>query len=329
LDTFKSFISKLYTVNDQSFTDIALALFRHQVANNAVYKEFVGNLGTDVSAVNKLEQIPFLPISLFKDFEIKTGNWENEVTFTSSGTTTSVQSRHAIPDLTFYQTHAQKCFEYFFGNITDYHFLALLPSYLERQGSSLIAMVDYFIKTSGSRLSGFYLNDQGRLMRDLDQASRDQRKTILWGVTFALLEMAGGHETDLGDTIVIETGGMKGKGNEITRAKLHEILSEAFKVPAIYSEYGMTELLSQAYTKGDQLFFCPPWMKVVGRELTDPLQKGLLNVSAGINVIDLANWHSIAFVETEDLGIIRENGAFEVLGRIDNSDIRGCNLLLD
>lgn len=329
MDTFKSFESKIYTVNDQSFTDIALDLFHFQAVHNPVYKEFIENLSFDVKAVKSLDQVPFLPITFFKHQIIKSGNWQQEIVFTSSGTTASVPGQHAIQSLEFYLQHAQRCFEFFFGPITDYHFLALLPSYLERQGSSLIAMMDHFIQQSKSPYSAFYHFDIQKLLEDLESLRHSGRKTILWGVSFALLDLADKHPVDLSPFLIFETGGMKGRRKEITRAALHDILANELQANKIYSEYGMTELLSQAYTKGSQRFFCPPWMKVIGRELTDPLQKGLLTETGGINVIDLANWHSIAFIETEDLGKVNADGSFEILGRMDNSDIRGCNLLME
>jgi hypothetical protein len=229
----------------------------------------------------------------------------------------------------FYLDHAVRCFEEFFGAITEYNFLALLPSYLERKDSSLVAMMDHFIKKSGSTSSGFYLSNISKLLDDLQNLKEQGRKTILWGVSFALLDLAENKKPDLSHCLVFETGGMKGRRIEITKQELHERLCEGLNVDQIYSEYGMTELLSQAYSKGASTLYCPPWMKVVGRDLSDPFQKGLLGETAGINVIDLANWHSIAFIETEDLGKVYTDGSFEIQGRIDNSDIRGCNLMVD
>lgn len=329
MDTFKSFVSKLYrTVNDQSFTDIALGLFRYQALHNPVYSAFIEKLSIPVPEVRRLDQIPFLPISLFKHYDIKTGEWEAETVFRSSGTTANVSSCHSVPNLALYLAHAQTNFEYFFGNVEGYHFLALLPSYLERTGSSLIAMMDHFIKASKSPYSGFYLHDTEKLLVDIAKTKHENRKTILWGVSFALLEMAETYSVDLSHVLIFETGGMKGRAKEITRARLHDVLAGAFRVNNLHSEYGMTELFSQAYTKGGLQFHAPPWMKVLVRDLTDPLHKGLLNESGAINVIDLANRHSIAFIETEDLGIVYGDGSFEILGRVDNSDLRGCNLLL-
>ncbi len=330
MNTFKSFETKLYTLNDQSFSDIALELFRFQASENPIYRAFIENLSTRVGEVRTLEQIPFLPISFFKHEVIKTGKWQEETVFTSSGTTTTRASRHAVQNLQFYLQHAQKNFEWFFGPVTDYNFLALLPSYLEREGSSLIAMMDSFVKESHTPYSGFYLKNTEKLLKDLEVLRFDKRrKTILWGVSFALLDLAENHSLDLSPFMIFETGGMKGRRKEITRKALHDKLTNALQISEMYSEYGMTELLSQAYTKGGHRFYTPPWMKVIGRDLTDPFHKGLQNETAGINVIDLANWHSIAFIETEDLGKVYEGGSFEVLGRLDNSDIRGCNLLIE
>jgi len=206
--------------------------------------------------------------------------------------------------------------------------MALLPSYLEREGSSLIAMMDYFIRESASPFSNFYLNNTDQLLGDLECLRTDNRKTILWGVSFALLDLIEKYELDLSHCLVFETGGMKGRRKEIIRAELHATLMERLNVTKIYSEYGMTELFSQAYTSGGQQFSCPPWMKVVARDVTDPFTLGLLGETSGINVIDLANWHTISFIETEDLGKVYADGSFEILGRLDNSDVRGCNLMM-
>lgn len=328
METFKSFESKLYTLNDESFADIALQLFRFQAVHNPLYHSFVTHLGIDSEAVTTLEAIPFLPIAFFKSNLLQTGEWSPQEIFTSSGTTGSVTSRHAVHQVDFYLAHAQRCFEAFFGPLTDYHFLALLPSYLERKGSSLIAMMDHFIRQSHSPRSAFYLHDVDKMLRDLEALRSDGRKTILWGVSFALLDLAEQFPRDLSPFLIFETGGMKGRKKEITRAELHTRLTQAFGVDKIYSEYGMTELLSQGYTRGGNTFWCPPAMKVIGRDLTDPFQKGLLHETCGINVIDLANIHSVAFIETEDLGKVYPDGSFEILGRMDNSDVRGCNLLI-
>ena len=329
MDTFKSFDRDLYSVNEDNFEDIALQLFHFQVENNPVYAAYVAHLRTDTRAVKSIEQIPCLPISFFKSHLLKTGDWQPETIFTSSGTTGQRTSSHAVRRMEFYRSHAVRCFEYFFGDIRQYHFLALLPSYLERRDSSLVAMIEYFIDKSHSRYSGFYLHNTDKMLQDIEKLKHDGKKTILWGVTFALLDLAERYNPDLSHCLVFETGGMKGRREEITRPELHSKLAKAFGVEKVYSEYGMTELLSQAYSGGKNAFFCAPWMKVVGRDMTDPLARGLLNETAGINVIDIANVDSIAFIETEDIGRVYADGSFEVLGRLDNSDVRGCNLMVE
>ena len=326
MSTFKDFESELYSVTNQSFNETALSLFHFQAESNTIYKSFIQNLGLDPGQVQTVGDIPFLPISFFKNHAIKSGEWDAQTVFASSGTTGMTTSSHAIKDLEFYLSHAEKNFVRFFGPLSDYHFLALLPSYLERKNSSLVAMIDHFIKRSESPYSGFYLHNTMKLVEDIERLRSDPRKTILWGVTFALLDLAETHKPDLGHCLVFETGGMKGRRKELTRDELHHVLRTELGVANVYSEYGMTEMLSQAYSNGG-LFQCPPWLKVLGREVTDPFQKGLLGEICGINVVDLANRHSIAFIETEDLGKVYPDGSFEVLGRFDNSDLRGCNLL--
>lgn len=328
LDTFKSFKSQLYTVNASSFNNIALEVFRFQAKNNTIYQSYIKNLGVSPGHITLAEQIPFMPISFFKHHTIKTGAWQDEVLFSSSGTTGSTTSSHHIYNLSFYQQHAELCFNHFFGKLTDYNFLALLPSYLERKDSSLVSMMEYFIRNSESPYSGFYLKNISQLLIDLQNLKQDKRKTILWGVSFALLDLAEKHP-DLSHCMVFETGGMKGRRKEIIKSELHQTLRNGLNVEKIYSEYGMTEMLSQAYSNGGDRISCSPWMKIIGRDITDPLKKGLLEETSGINVIDLANWHSMAFIETEDLGKVYSDGSFEILGRMDNSDLRGCNLLVE
>jgi hypothetical protein len=304
-------------------------MFRFQATYNPIYRAFIDLLSIDTGSVEKVESIPFLPISLFKQHQVVTGTWEAERVFSSSGTTASRTSRHFVKSTHHYLETTRKSFEYFFGSLTGYNFLALLPSYLERSGSSLVAMMDFFIKESRSPLSAFYLHNVDRLIADLHKAKTDKRKTILWGVTFALLDLAEQYQLDLSHVMIMDTGGMKGRHREVTRDGFLATMKVAFAVDQVYSEYGMTELMSQAYTKDPPRLACPPWMRIIGRELTDPMEKGLLRRTAGINVIDLANVHSVAFIETEDLGMVQKDGTFEVQGRIDNSDLRGCNLLLD
>jgi hypothetical protein len=317
----------LYSVNEVNFEDIALRLFRFQAKNNPVYNRYLHYLKCPVEEITSIQKIPFLPIGFFKTHEVKTGEWLPEVEFTSSGTSGMSTSRHAINDLSFYLNLSENIFNQFYGPASQYHFLALLPSYLEREGSSLIAMMDHLIKQSKSSHSGFYLHNQADLVNKLNALKNTDRKIVLWGVSFALLDLAEAYELDLRDCIVLETGGMKGRRKEWIRDELHLFLTKRFNIQAIHSEYGMTELMSQAYSKGEGYYLCPPWMKVLVRDINVPFL--IVNSKVGgINVIDLANFHSCAFIETQDLGRIGQNGSFEILGRIDNSDVRGCNLLV-
>lgn len=327
MDTFKDFETQLYAINEVPFENIALRLFRFQVKNNPIYRRYVDYLGTNVSQVESLVKIPFLPISFFKHHNIQTGAWTPEVEFRSSGTTGQNVSRHFVHDLGFYHRNAERCFSAFFGNPKDYHFLALLPSYLERAESSLITMMNHLIQRSGSPYSGFYLYDYDRLARDADNLREGTRRVIVWGVTFALLELADRLKPDLSHCIIVETGGMKGRRPEMTRDELHSILKKSLNVGKIVSEYGMTELMSQAYSLENGQFSCPPGMKALVRDVTDPLECGFSG-SGALNFIDLANFHSVSFLETEDLGEIDNAGTFSVVGRMDNSDVRGCNLLV-
>jgi len=327
LDTFKSFRDTLYSVNEVNFEDIALRLFRFQAKNNPVYNRYLHYLKCPVEEITSIQKIPFLPIGFFKTHEVKTGEWLPEVEFTSSGTSGMSTSRHAINDLSFYLNLSENIFDQFYGPASQYHFLALLPSYLERKGSSLIAMMDHLIKQSKSPHSGFYLHNHGDLVNKLSALKNTDRKIVLWGVSFALLDLAEAYELDLRDCIVLETGGMKGRRKEWIRDELHLFLTKRFNIQAVHSEYGMTELMSQAYSKGAGYYQCPPWMKVLVRDINDPFL--IVNSKVGgINVIDLANFYSCAFIETQDLGRIGQTGSFEILGRIDNSDVRGCNLLV-
>ena len=329
MGTSESFQSQLYDVNGSSFDNIALDLFRHQAFENPVYRDFLKHLGTDTLKINSVLSIPFMPVSFFKRHTIKTGAWTSSTVFTSSGTSGQTPSVHHVDDMEFYLKNSEHCFRHFFGELTDYNILALLPSYLERENSSLVTMIDHFIRESKSPFSGFYLHNKQEMLRDLEKLRGEGRKTILWGVSFALLDLAEETRPDLSHCMVFETGGMKGRRKEMTRQELHDKLCKGLNVNKIYSEYGMTELFSQAYTAGANRFYCPPWMKIVGRDVTDPFRKGLLEETCGINVIDLANFRSIAFIEIEDVGKVFADGSFEVLGRLDNSDVRGCNLLVE
>jgi phenylacetate-coenzyme A ligase PaaK-like adenylate-forming protein len=323
LESFKPFEESLYGVNDHSFEEIALKLFEFQAKNNPVYAEYIHYLGVRPALVNSLNDIPYLPVSFFKTHDIRTLQWKEQTVFISSGTTGTVSSRHAVYNLDFYLSNTVRCFSSFYGNPSDYTTLALLPSYAERQGSSLIAMIEHFIRLGGG---GSYHNDHAGLLEQLRRQGK--KKVILWGVTFALLDLAEEHELDLSNCVVFETGGMKGRRKEITRAELHEFLGKRFHT-RIHSEYGMTELMSQAYSTGDGVFRCPSWMKVVLRDPEDPRDLSEGRERGGINIIDLANIHTCAFIETQDLGKMSQKGYFEVLGRMDNSDIRGCNLLVE
>ena len=327
MDTFKHFETQLYAVNEDSFENIALLLFRFQAEHNPLYRQYIELLGIDPAAVASLDEIPYLPLSFFKHHRIQTGVWKPEGEFHSSGTTAQTASRHLVYDIRFYQRHAERCFATFFGDPEQYHFLALLPSYLERKESSLITMINHLILESKSPFSGFYLYDYDRLISDAERLRQGDRKVMIWGVTYALLELAERYQPDLSHCIIVETGGMKGRRREMTRDELHKILRQSLNVGKIASEYGMTELQSQAYSLKNGDFFCPPAMKVLVRDVTDPLKRGISGPGA-LNFIDLANFHSIAFLETEDLGRINNDGSFSVVGRMDNSDARGCNLLV-
>jgi len=327
LNTFKSFRDTLYSVNEENFEDIALSLFHFQAKNNPVYNQYLRHLKTNVEDITTLNKIPFLPIGFFKTHQVKTGEWLPQVEFTSSGTTGMATSHHSVNDLAYYLNLSEHIFKQFYGPADQFHFLALLPSYLERTGSSLIAMLDHLIKQSKSPHSGFYLHHKIDLIEKLNTLKNGDRKVILWGVSFALLDLAEAYELDLSNCIVIETGGMKGRRKEWIREELHFFLTKRFNISTVHSEYGMTELMSQAYSKGEGYYQLPPWMKMLVRDINDPFSF-VSNKVGGINVIDLANFHSCAFIETQDLGRIDQNGSFEVLGRFDNSDVRGCNLLV-
>jgi len=311
------------------FEALALEIFRFQAQENPVYKQYLQYLNIKPEAVFSLEKIPFLPIEFFKTQKVKTGIFDPETTFKSSGTTQQQRSQHFVADLPFYLKNAEQIFEQFYGKLTDFVFLALLPSYLEQGESSLVAMVDHFIKRSGQQEQGFYLNQLDDLKNDIKNAQKSGKKVMLFGVTYALLDLA---ETignaDFLEVIIMETGGMKGRRKEMIREELHEVLKAAFKVENIHSEYGMTELLSQAYSSGNGIFQTPKTMKILLRDLNDPFEINPNLRSGGINVIDLANIDSCCFIETKDIGKVHAGGTFEVLGRFDNSDIRGCNLLV-
>ena len=314
--------------NQSDFKTCALQVFRHQFKNNAIYRSFCDLLYIHSSDVKEIEEIPFLPIQFFKSHAVLSSTQAVKETFTSSGTTGSSVSKHMVTDLSWYTKSYTKGFEYFYGPIEEYTVLGLLPNYLERDGSSLIYMVDDFIKKSNKPASGFYLNNLTELSKTLIALDKKGEKVLLIGVTFALLDLIERQQFKLQNTIIMETGGMKGRRKEIIRNELHEILCAGFGVSKIYSEYGMTELLSQGYSSGDGVFDCPPWMKILARDTEDALTMVGTNKTGGLNVIDLANYNSCSFIATQDLGKVDNNGRFEVLGRFDHSDIRGCNLMV-
>jgi phenylacetate-coenzyme A ligase PaaK-like adenylate-forming protein len=313
---------------DEEFQRLALEVFKFQFENNKVYRSFCDLLYKHPSDVKSILEIPFLPIQFFRSHQVLSANGPIQQTFTSSGTTGIVPSKHYVSDLKIYEQSFLKCFEKFYGNIDDYVILALLPSYLEREGSSLVYMVDHLIMKSNHPDSGFYLNDLIGLSSTLTQLDNAIKKTILIGVSFALLDLIERHQFKLNNTIIIETGGMKGKRKELIREDLHQLLKTGFGVSEIHSEYGMTELLSQAYSHGNGLFKTPPWMKILVRDTEDALSLRSDEQAGGLNIIDLANINSCSFVATQDLGRTFNDGSFEIIGRFDHSDIRGCNLLV-
>ncbi len=314
--------------NDNDFNELALEIFYYQAENNNVYKSFIKHLGINISAITSFRQIPFLPVEFFKTHKIVSGRFAPQVVFTSSGTTGSAVSRHHVKNQELYAKSFFKGFEYFFGNITEYVILALLPSYLEREGSSLVYMADKLIRGTRDERSGFYLHDYDKLSETLMKLKFSEKRVLLLGVTYALLDMAERFNVPFPELTVMETGGMKGKRKEMVREELHNKLIQAFGIKKVFSEYGMTELLSQAYSKGEGIFYTPPWMKILVRDINDPLTLLPAGKSGGINIIDLANIHSCSFIAVQDLGKVHVDGGFEILGRFDNSDIRGCNLMI-
>jgi phenylacetate-coenzyme A ligase PaaK-like adenylate-forming protein len=319
----------LFTISShKQFEKIALKIFRFQYENNRVYQEFCNFLNTDIRNVKNLQQIPFLPIQFFKSHDIVSSNETIQEIFTSSGTTGMVTSKHLVTDVSLYESSYRNAFSEFYGNIQDYVVLALLPSYLERSGSSLIYMVNDLIERSNNEHSGFYLHNYEELIAKLNLLDNAGQNVILIGVTYALLDLVEQHKFQLKNTIIMETGGMKGKRKEMIREELHQTLCDGFGVSRIHSEYGMTELLSQAYSLGHGVFECPAWMHILIRDTEDALTYLDDGKSGGVNVIDLANINSCSFIATQDLGKKYPNNSFEILGRFDHSDIRGCNLMV-
>lgn len=311
-----------------AFNALALSIFKLQAQNCNVYREYIFHLGVDADEVSEIAQIPFLPISFFKSHSILSSTDPVEITFSSSGTTGMTQSSHYVTNVKLYEQSYLQAFAQFYGDITEYCFLALLPSYQQRAGSSLIYMVNDLIEKSRHPQSGYFLYNHDELLKTLLDLKSKKQKTVLIGVTYALLDFIEQFEIDFPGLIVMETGGMKGKRKEMVREELHAQLTKGFGVDAIHSEYGMTELLSQAYSLGEGIFNCPSWMQVLIRDTNDPLSLIANGRTGGINVIDLANLNSCSFIATQDLGRINPDQSFEVLGRFDNADIRGCNLLV-
>jgi phenylacetate-coenzyme A ligase PaaK-like adenylate-forming protein len=319
-------VNNIFSVNDESFNDQALQLFKYQFANNKVYNQWVSALHVNVKEVKRIEDIPFMPVNFFKTHQVITGNINSQTIFESSGTTGQANSKHFVNDPAIYIESFTKGFEIFYGDVKEWCIIGLLPSYLERGGSSLVYMADHLIRLSGHPSGGFYLSDFKKLSSVLQQLEKTGQRTLLIGVTFALLDFAEEYPVQLNHTIIMETGGMKGRRKETIREEVHDIIKKQLGVTGVHSEYGMTELLSQAYSYSDGNFKTVPWMKVMVRNEDDPLQ--VCRHGRGIiNVIDLANVHSCSFLATDDIGIINPDDSFKVLGRTDNSDLRGCSLL--
>ncbi len=322
----KDIVNNIFLKNTDSFNQRALAVFKQQFNQNRLYNQWVRALGINPGKVSTINEIPFLPVSLFKDHRVASGSFEAEAVFTSSGTTTSVTSRHYVKDVSLYKQSFTQGFQLFYGDVSKWCIIGLLPSYLERTGSSLVLMVDELIRLSKHPQSGFYLSEWDKLHQVLQQVEERGQQTLLIGVTFALLDFALAYPMHLQHTTLMETGGMKGRKKELVRQEVHELIKTGFNVPQVHSEYGMTELLSQAYSKCNGLFKPVPWMKILVREEDDPMHVSAIGKGL-INIIDLANVHSCSFIATDDVGHVNEDGSFEVLGRLDASDVRGCSLL--
>ncbi|MBN2681345.1 MAG: acyltransferase [Bacteroidales bacterium] len=314
--------------SSEDFEKLALEVFYFQAKENKVYKEYISYLGINPSSVEETLQIPFLPIEFFKNHKIYSSKSKAEIEFHSSGTGQTGRSKHYVAKRSMYEKSFMNCFNMFYGNPSEYCILALLPSYLEQKNSSLVYMTDYLIKESKNELSGFYLNNFKDLNDRLLLLETKKQKAILLGVSYALLDFGEQFQPVLKNTILMETGGMKGRRREMNKIEFHNTLKQLYNTEAINSEYGMTELLSQSYSKGDNKYFSPPWKKVYARDLYDPLRT-INSGRGGLNIIDLPNIYSCSFIATQDLGNVYEDGSFEVIGRYDNSEIRGCNLLVD
>lgn len=330
--SISSIKSKIFSIRDvNEFNVLSLEIFYYQAKNNTIYKQFLDLIKCDIEAVKTVEKIPFLPIQFFKSFNVVTGNNQKvEKIFKSSGTTNTGRSQHVVTDLSLYEQSFLAGFNFFYGNIEDYVVLALLPNYLEQGDSSLVYMVDRFIDKSVHKESGYCLENIKQTAQLINKLKTKGKKVLLIGVTYALLDLIEFQQFQLSDNfIIMETGGMKGRRKELTKGELQKVLKNGFGVNTIHSEYGMTELLSQAYSTGETKFKTPNWMKVFVRDINDPLSFQNKNKSGGINIIDLANLNSCSFIATQDLGKLnKEDNTFEILGRFDFSDTRGCNLLI-
>lgn len=331
---YNAFRSRIFSIEqDSDFEEIALQLFLYQAEHNTVYKQYLKLIRKNPALVQSIQDIPFLPVSFFKSQDILTGYQDfipkqEPLLFTSSTTTGAIPGKHVVPEIALYEESFTRAFAQFYGAPSDWCFLALLPSYLERSGSSLVYMAEKLISTSRSEHSGFYLKNYDELIQKLSFVKKEQIPTILLGVSYALLDVAELKPEKNSNLVVMETGGMKGNRPEMIRENLHAKLKDGFGVDKIHSEYGMTELLSQAYSKGDGLFHTPPWMRILIRDVEDPFQRLPEGRRGGIDIIDLANLHSCAFISTQDLGVVYPDKSFEVIGRFDNSEIRGCNLMI-
>jgi hypothetical protein len=322
---------KIFRISDErEFCDAAIEIFRYQAANCQVYSEFLKYLGKAGDEITRVGEIPFLPVEFFKTHKVVTGNSVPVKVFESSGTTGANTSRHYVADISMYERSFRESFRLFYGEPSDYIIAALLPSYAEHENSSLVYMMADLINRSGSEAGGFFINDTEKLLSGINEWKKGPKKVFLLGVSFALLDLAEDKAPDLSGIIVMETGGMKGRRKELTRSELHGILRDKFNISSVHSEYGMTELLSQAYSSGNGVFNCPPWMRIMVRDTQDPLS--LIKEpgkTGGVNIIDLANIDSCSFIATADLGKVYTDHSFEIIGRFDNSDIRGCNLMID
>jgi len=334
-DSTNSFpAERIFNLHSDQFEPAALDLFRFQYANNSLYQRYCRAIRKSPGEINGLADIPFLPISFFKTNEVISTNFTPALVFESSGTTGSVNSKHFVKNASLYEESFLRGFRLVYGEITDYCILGLLPSYLERQHSSLVYMTERLIRESGNPDSGFYLYDFEKLQETILRNESTSQKTILLGVTYALLDFAEKYPMQLSHTIVMETGGMKGRGPELTRPEVHERCKQRFGINEVHSEYGMTELLSQAYAPGNGIFSCPPWMKVIARAEDDPFDLQVPGsfskekLTSAVNIIDLANIYSCAFIATDDAATFYNDGRYEILGRLDNSDLRGCSLLI-